>query len=139
MRLLDCFDGIQPAGRTSISTDFDSQSEVSEEGYIMDMSLVAKLIDNFDAPGRKKGPKNVKDGHLSDFYASIRLDHMSTLKVRKLPTFLDIGNLGMYILLGVLLFPVMSLTSSLLSQSADAGSPLEARAEPQRVGLGQNV
>ena len=64
---------------------------------------------------------------------------MSTLKVRKLPTFLDIGNLGMYILLGVLLFPVMSLTSSLLSQSANAGSPLEARAEPQRVGLGQNV
>lgn len=96
VRLLEGFDGIQPAGRSGLSTDHEDQSEVSEEGYIMDMSLVAKLIDNFDSPGREKGLKNIKDGQLNDFYASIRLDHKSTLKLRKLPTFLDMGNLGTY-------------------------------------------
>ena len=94
VRLLDFFDGIQPAGRSSHSTDHEDQSEVSEEGYIMDTSLVAKLIDNFDAPGRNffLPDANVK----RDFYADIRLDQMSTSKSRKLPTFLDMGNLGMY-------------------------------------------
>ena len=94
------FDGIQLAGRTSLSTDHDDQSGVSEEGYIMDMSLVSKLINNFDAPARKM-KKDLYAGvkELGDFYASIRLDHMSMETFRKLPTFLDLRNLGMYFLL----------------------------------------
>ena len=92
------FDGIQLAGRTSLSTDHDDQSGVSEEGYIMDMSLVSKLINNFDAPARKmKKDAGVKE--LGDFYASIRLDNMSMEKFRKLPTFLDLVNLGKYCLM----------------------------------------
>ena len=61
----------------------------------MDMSLVAKLIDNFDDPSRRRGSLPW-DRQLGDFHASMKLDLMSTEKVRKLPTFLDLNNLGMY-------------------------------------------
>ena len=92
------FDKIQPAGRTSVTTDYDDQSEISEEGYIMDLNLVGKLIDNFDAPRRKKDLVAPFDIHRNDFYASIKLEHMTMQKVRKLPTILDLVNLGMYCL-----------------------------------------
>ena len=117
---------IQPAGRSSLSTDHEDQSGVSDEGYIMDMSLVAKLIDNFDKPGRKKG----LSGQLSDFYAPVKLENITREKFRKLPSCLDMANLGMYCcLLGHLLCPSSpslppSLNSSLISESVDAGSHL---------------
>ena len=105
------FDGTQPAGRTSLSTDLDDQSEVSEEGYIMDMSLVAKLIDNFNVPARKM--KNfAKEGQLKDFYAPIRLDQMSTEKYRKLPTFLDLANLGKFCFMLLDVAPSLNFLSS---------------------------
>ena len=80
------------SGRSSLSTDHEDQSGVSDEGYIMDMSLVAKLIDNFDKPEGKKG----LSGQLSDFYAPVKLENITREKFRKLPSCLDMANLGTY-------------------------------------------
>ena len=90
------FDDIKLAGRTSITTDHDDQSEISEEGYIMDVNLVGKLIDKFDQPRKKKD--HFEDVLRGDFYASIKLDHMTREKFRKLPIILNLLNLGMYCL-----------------------------------------
>ena len=90
--IIGLFDGIHPAGRSSLSTDHEDQSGVSDEGYIMDMSLVAKLIDNFDKPEGKKG----LSGQLSDFYAPVKLENITREKFRKLPSCLDMANLGTY-------------------------------------------
>lgn len=87
------FYGIQPAGRSSLPTDHEDQSVVSDEGYIMDTSLVAKLIDNFDKPIRRKG---FSGGQLSDFHAPINLRNVTKECSRKLPSYLDMLNLGMY-------------------------------------------
>ena len=51
-------------------------------------------------PGREKyyNISNIYDGELKNFYAAIELDYMiSRRQDRKLPTFLDLENLGIYV------------------------------------------
>ena len=85
------------SGRSSASADNPDDTDISEEGYLTDTELLSHLLNKFNVhPGKTKNYQ-ISDGELKDFYAPIKLKYMITRKQeRKLPTFLDLSNLGEY-------------------------------------------
>ena len=83
------------SGRSSVSAD-NPDSDISEEGYLTDTDLLSHLLDKFYVdPGKTK--YSVTDGELKDYYAPVKLKYMESRKQeRKLPTFLDLFNLGKF-------------------------------------------
>ena len=82
------------SGRSSVSAD-NPDSDISEEGYLTDTDLLSHLLDKFYVRPGKDNYYQISDGDLKDFYAPVKLKHMETRKQeRKLPTFLDLSNLG---------------------------------------------